>query len=92
MEPSIEETLQSTDITLKRREKRIKKDEVLSTGKTVSHQENNFEIRAGEKLFLDGFELKGVSYYELQHHAGKQAELTVILRVNVNPPGFGLEK
>lgn len=44
---------------------------------------NNLRISEGEKLFIDGVELKAIQHYELHHSAGKKAELTVKLVVNV---------
>ena len=45
---------------------------------------NNLTIATGEKLFIDGVELKSVESYELHHSAGNTAELTVKLSVIVN--------
>lgn len=45
---------------------------------------NNLKIAEGEKLYLDGVELKNVSNYTLQHSAGDLAELTVMMEVTVN--------
>lgn len=45
---------------------------------------NRLVIGEQEELLLDGVQLKNVSVYELKHSAGKMAELTVTLTVNVN--------
>lgn len=45
---------------------------------------NRLVIGEKEELLLDGVPLKNVSAYELKHSAGKMAELTVTLTVNVN--------
>lgn len=49
---------------------------------------NNLKIADGEKLYIDGVELKSVESYQLTHSAGETAELTVKLEVNVNKADF----
>ena len=53
-------------------------------GKVVEKNANRLIIGEKEELLLDGVPLKNVSAYELKHSAGKMAELTVTLTVNVN--------
>ena len=46
--------------------------------------DNNLYVAEGEKLYIDGVELKNVERYELIHSAGNAAELTVKMLVTVN--------
>ena len=52
---------------------------------------NTMEIREGEKIYIDGVELKAVKSYELQHSADGPAELAVKLSVIVSPAASGSE-
>ncbi len=54
----------------------------------ISKEEPNTFRTKGSKLFLDGVELKHVLEYNLKHSAGKTAELTLTLEVNVNQVDF----
>ena len=45
---------------------------------------NNLKVADGERLYLDGVELKNVECYKLYHSAGSAAELSVTLSVIVN--------
>ena len=53
---------------------------------------NNLQITEGERLLIDGVELKGVQMYELHHSAGDTAELTVKILVKVNPADSELKQ
>lgn len=48
---------------------------------------NCFDIKEGEKLYLDGIELKRVLSYNVQHSAGEPAELTITLEVRITSNG-----
>ena len=44
---------------------------------------NNLVIDQGEKLSIDGVEIKNIKHYELRHSAGEAAELTIKMEITV---------
>lgn len=55
----------------------------------ASENTNHLEIKSGERLFLNGKEVKAVSDYVLKHSADKcAAELTITMMVSVNQTDF----
>ena len=44
---------------------------------------NNLVIDQGEKISIDGVEIKNIKHYELQHSAGEAAELTIKMEITV---------
>lgn len=45
---------------------------------------NNLIINQGERLIIDGVELKSITHYELKHSAGLPAEFTIKMNVIVH--------
>lgn len=77
--------LSNNNRTRKERSKREKRGEEVG-------ELNTLNIGEHETLSLDGIELRHVSEYSLKHSAGKPAELTLTLEVNVNQADFELVK
>lgn len=53
---------------------------------------NNLLINQGEKLSIDGVEMKNIKHYELRHSAGNSAELTIKMEVTVQRDNLELKQ